>query len=410
MRYRVRGDSPVGYGPPILHEEYEYLWPSWRYYKDVRDKAAFMPWAQVSNESCLDETHKRHFGHYSSGGPLDVRRFRLRAYPAFINASMNNGYNAFKVNGHTFPCFYGMPYGHFPLGSDSLPASGMSATRSYGAQAWNQYKPGKPKVGASVFIAELRDLPGMLKKRAYAHRNLGQHYLNYQFGWLPFVSDLRKMYTTYKNVDNIITNIYRNNGKWVKRSGTVRSERSTVTEWSESWRVPVFNPLVSADIDDQTQLSCKGIISQSERVWFSGRFRYYIPAISSKILDSRWRANTVRKIMGLTITPADAWEAIPWSWLIDYFTNVGNVLSNIDSGYVDDVVASYAYVMRSSITSASQQSSGVLLDGTAYSGTITQESETKARAAADPFGFEVSGDLSPRQLAILAALGISRNR
>jgi hypothetical protein len=117
----------------------------------------------------------------------------------------------------------------------------------------------------------------------------------------------------------------------------------------------------------------------------------------------------VRKVFGLTIGPAELWEAMPWSWLIDYFSNAGHVLSNMQNGVVGDVVAEEAWVMRKHITQATQVSSLVWNDGSMAVGSITAMSETKCRLRANPFGFGLStDDLSGRQIAILGALGISR--
>lgn len=44
--------------------------------------------------------------------------------------------------------------------------------------------------------------------------------------------------------------------------------------------------------------------------------------------------------MSLSDIPSAAWELIPYSWLIDYFTNVGNLLSSIRVAYSGEIVAS----------------------------------------------------------------------
>lgn len=404
MRVRSRRNYGSGEPVPCLTGTFENLWPN--KYTENR-VASYIPlYARRSEETILDETHPRQFGKFLSGGPLDLCRYQLQADATPCNLDRwSDGLSIRSMSGVIYPQLWGIPIA-IHLG---MPASGMDACKQLGAEGWNKFKPGKPKVGTSVFLAELRDLPGMLQKRAYAHRNLGKHYLNAQFGWLPFVSDLRKMYQTYREIDRTLANIYRMNGKWVKREGTLRSEDDILANWKTGGDTPCWNPQPWNDMAPNGNSWCEGQVRTSTRAWFAGRFRYYIPEIDQKIKDPRWRRSTVRKIMGLTITPADVWEAVPWSWLIDYFTNAGDILSNLSSGYVDDVVASYAYVMRSSITEVCQTSHHTLIDGRKIFGQVRSFTETKARAAADPFGFGMSADLTGRQVAILAALGLSRH-
>lgn len=414
MRYREfvnPGHMPSG---QTLFCTYEYLWPG--YFKEERAAGPmFLGYDGMSTSSVLDETHPCRGGKYLSGGPFDLRKAEQFCSPASVNGSFDSGLRRWKVSGTVYPIFYGVPVTGFP--HYSRPASSESETRDYGAQAWDKFKPGKPEIGLGVFVAELRDLPRMLMKEAYAHRNLGKHYLNAQFGWIPFLKDIRKMFLIQKNMDKIITRLHRNNGKWALRSGSVLSDISVVDTWEHAGNVPVFSPVVWNDISNNANTWCRGQISHSERVWFSGRFKYYIEGLSEEIINaginSPWntavkRLNLERKIMGLTLDPGEVYNALPWSWLVDYFSNAGNVITNVTNGYVDECVAAYAYVMRENIIEAHQTSGSTLNDGSPYEGTITRRSVQKCRVSANPFGFHVSGDLSSRQTAILAALGLSR--
>jgi hypothetical protein len=172
----------------------------------------------------------------------------------------------------------------------------------------------------------------------------------------------------------------------------------------------VFSPMPHFTSERMFQYSCSGSIATRERVWFTATFRTHIPKLP-EILSDKAAVNRMKaRIMGLNLTPSTIWNALPWSWLIDYFGNVGHVLSNLSTGAVGDVVSTNAYVMRHLVTRASQDSFGCLANDTQLMGTITSVTETKSRVIANPFGFGLSPDLTGRQYAILAALGISRNR
>jgi hypothetical protein len=116
------------------------------------------------------------------------------------------------------------------------------------------------------------------------------------------------------------------------------------------------------------------------------------------------------KIFGLELTPEVAWNLSPWSWAADWFTNAGDVISNLTDWATDGLVLRYGYVMEHTIASNTY----TFVGKTGFSNTsvrpspVTLVTETKRRVKANPFGFGVTwGGLSPRQLAITAALGIT---
>jgi hypothetical protein len=155
-----------------------------------------------------------------------------------------------------------------------------------------------------------------------------------------------------------------------------------------------------------------------ERVWWSGHFRYFIPDTGS----SHWNRAARLHLFGGVPTPELMWELTPWSWLIDWFSNVGDVVSNISPNAVGypGLVDSYAMHSRKQTTVYSATSTvNPPASGAPYrwnSGTFeyatTETEEYKTRmGGGNPYGWNVQlPDLSAGQLAILAALGISRSK
>jgi hypothetical protein len=295
---------------------------------------------------------------------------------------------------------------------------------SYGAEAWNKFKPGKSEADFSVFFGEIRETPKMLRTSALAFnkawkqirsrhgrsatREIANQHLNNLFGWTPFLSDLRKFVTAYQRMDDMLKQIKRDNGKWVRRRGTVHTKEDRT--WSGTYCPARIMPLpqpwhfVGGSISDPK--ACKTVLYRTvkQRVWFSGKFRYYIPDIE----DGMWELNARRKLFGATLTPGVVWNLIPWSWLVDWFGNIGDVLDNLDDGLATDLVAEYAYLMGTTTLKYEAETTLKLTQGTHV---FTHESEItrKVRQEANPFGFGLTmGDLSPRRISILAALGISR--
>jgi hypothetical protein len=120
------------------------------------------------------------------------------------------------------------------------------------------------------------------------------------------------------------------------------------------------------------------------------------------------------KLLGARITPEVLWNLTPWSWAVDWFTNVGDVIHNVSRFMNDGLVMHYGYIMRKrSVTREYSHSGGVVrvANGTKPIGILTQKFKTtvKERASATPWGFGLTfGSFTNRQKAIMAALGLTR--
>jgi hypothetical protein len=169
-------------------------------------------------------------------------------------------------------------------------------------------------------------------------------------------------------------------------------------------------------------------------VWECGTFRYYVPDIGS----DQWRQRAISALYGADLTPSLAWELMPWSWLIDWFSSVGSIVSNLSTNAVDNEALTNSYAMKTvevrddvivrtswegldyQATSVDHNNDQTISDDEFHDWylSVPPGSDTlsyslikvnKLRAYATPFGFGFDmSALSLRQLAILAALAISR--
>lgn len=292
---------------------------------------------------------------------------------------------------------------------------------TYGATGWNKFRPGNPTADLGVFLGELRDVPRMLSGTAkffhnawramggsltgFTPKKVADYWLNTQFGWRPFISDLRKFYRTYTKLDEHLNRIRRDNGKWKRRGGTVQQDSDTkVIEISDAvsahWpSLPWYFYPSGSSYGNYTMTE-----KYSRHVWFEGAFRYWIPDIGSV----QWKKRAIAELFGVMPCPSLIWNLIPWSWLVDWCSNVGDVISNMSTGYADNLAAKYAYVMGHTERTGVLDSTLNLVDGKIHN-SWSFPLDWKTRTAASPFGFGLSDDsFSVRQLSILAALGISR--
>jgi len=356
---------------------------------------------------------------YMVGGPLDIRERNSHYYTVSNSGTYisRNGWYKYEggfvsgVNLETVANGCG-----FPTTTESSDRwTGDSS--QYGATGWNRFRPGRPGADLGVFLGEARDIPHMLQGTAKSFRDawkaLGGNsrgisksaantWLNTQFGWLPFLSDMRKFYKTWQNLDKSINYLKRHNGRWVKRGGAVLSDSTSTVladDKTHTGHHPVLNSMYYAN--PLVTGSHTVALVESTYAWFEGAFRYYIPDIGSV----QWNRKAVRLLFGGGINPSLLWELTPWSWLIDWFSNAGDVFSNLDNNLAENLAAKYAFVMCTITREIINRSFHEPTGSASWSLAINR----KSRTAASPFGFSLSdSDLTTRQWSILGALGISR--
>lgn len=358
---------------------------------------------------------------FLSGGPFNSRKWDITPITTLANVGQyGNGPDPFYHYDGGFVTPLAAVWKHLWL--DWCSSDSEDDVRDKGAEAWNRFKPAQPKASAAQFLAELRETPRMLMTsadnyvRAYksfkgrkTRRPWGKHasneWVNYCFGWLPFVHDLRDFYKTTKNLDTYLDQIQRDNGHWIYRSGPVSSdEESVIVSQSDTSHVhyPTLNTYFYKDglapghhvMTRTTSFDC----------WFAARFRYFIPDCGTW----RWRKRAVAQLFGLYPSPELIWELTPWSWLADWCSNIGDVLANLNNHAAENLAAKYAYIMGTHTRSLSVDSTMELWDGPRSAQWLFNATQ-KSRVVANPFGFAMD-DWTPTayQMSILGALGLSR--
>jgi len=161
---------------------------------------------------------------------------------------------------------------------------------------------------------------------------------------------------------------------------------------------------------DRTSISLKKHTLKD--VWFSGAYTYHLPTDDGLIGRlERYEAEADR-LLGIELTPAVLWELTPWSWLVDWLFDIGNLFQTSTLLSSDGLGLKYGYLMchtRETHTYSWQK--GIQFINGTSSGPIynTLRRETKERVKATPYGFgsAVTGFTS-HQWAILGALGLTK--
>jgi len=310
-----------------------------------------------------------------------------------------------------------------PLGGGAISwpsdiSSSDSELNVIGATAVARCKPTNSIANVTVFLGELlhEGLPRVQASRDWlrattAARAAGDDYLNAAFGWKPIQNDIQNIVQAIGATDSALAQFQRDSGRLVRRRYQFPTETSSsdTTLTFDSGYVPGFGPVSDFLETSGTRIRT---VETERRKWFSGAFTYYMPDdLKGSSFITKLRAEAELSF-GLALTPENVWNLAPWSWAVDWFSNTGDVLSNISDANRYGLIMPYGYVMEHSINKHTYSLKGSKFWNSQRGvPSITLVTEVKKRRQANPFGFGVQwSGLDSFQLSILAALGLSRSR
>jgi len=300
-----------------------------------------------------------------------------------------------------------------------------------GATAISQCSPTNPTAQMGVTLGEtMREgLPSLFginswKRRTALAKSAGDEYLNYQFGWAPLQSEVHNVVNAARHHRDIMQNYARNEGRNTHRSFHFPD---VVQRWEEQVPPQYFaNPLNNSSgyfLGVSTSPICTVSVEKRTKRWFEGCFTYGGPAKADNFDRHIGFGYEADNLYGLELTPDVLWNLTPWSWAVDWFSNAGDVIHNISSFGQAGLVMRYGYMMSETqeIYSTNYSDQEMRFRGSAPGApksyytkvvggsSIGLKTTEKSRCPANPFGFGVGWEgLSPTQLAITAALGITR--
>jgi hypothetical protein len=392
--------------------EVTYTWPSRVRWTDGRQVTPAVPPLEETNLQITQSAGHTWPPRGSSftrdiGGPFETYRRVVSGKPSEGFAQYYDGTSG------QYKIFEG--YHWYPGDDPYLPERpSNSKLDAWGTTAIARVDPTKSAVDTSVLLGELfregiPDLPAAQswKKRSASSREAGGEYLNYQFGWVPLVSEVRSFASAVSNAEGILRQYERDAGRLVRRRYEFpnMARSTTVRNAGSSNGVPLTGH--SEFGGGRTVLETD---TYAERTWFSGAFMYWIPKDDGVYSELRKYVDYADKLLGLELTPETLWNLAPWSWAIDWFANVGDVLHNVSSFDPNRLVMKYGYIMHTQESQRTRSwNAGPLVGGGSSAGTWTNTRTRKIRRPATPYGFGVNlGTLSAYQWSILAALGLTK--
>lgn len=224
------------------------------------------------------------------------------------------------------------PRGHilaFKSYADCPPASLPSAA-AMKTRALANMNPNRPVVDMTEFITQFTDLPRLvrnlgrlvasketrkktLSKKAHVS-DLSDAWLSWSFGWAPLISDAIALFDMPRQIE--LRKEYLRNlegGTHLRRKiySTNEDVFGPVVGYMNGWTPGTY------------AIQYRSRTTTTVRSWYTANAKLLNPLPASPIAQ----AELARQLTyPLGFSPATAWELLPWSWLIDYFVNVGSYL------------------------------------------------------------------------------------
>jgi len=384
---------------------------------------------------------------YTTGGPFTSVKVKLLpimvngigVYTSAVPVNLGFGLGIHQLRGgFSDPQFVGFDYSDsqyrdkkFIFGDLSGFVPSLSAYHSL-VDARLRPKLSRASIGQS--LAELREIPSMLRSTAKDFRDywkflggdpstnrmnpkgLANSFLNDQFGWSPFISDIVDVCKVIINFDNYVQDISSRNGRWEHREAVLEEKTTdSVIGTGLGYKVSPNSFIVDNFCVPGASWTARYtyIKRETSKVWASGDYTFYRPSFDMSKSDYDSGLNQIRRLMtllGTDISPSLLWKITPWTWLIDWFTNVGRVIEAADAAGLDGVLSKNAFLMMRWKRELVLQQEINLASGHLVM-EFYREVESKQRGRAEtPFNFGLlPTSLSAKQWAILAAIGITKS-
>lgn len=181
-------------------------------------------------------------------------------------------------------------------------------------EAWDRMRPQiETEISALNFLFELKDMKKLVdlwSKRRSRIKNTANAHLNYSFGWAPLISDTERVLSLMVDFNTkwnaLVANANKLHKKHISRvlKGELTSEKIS-------------------DTGDSTWEYRATTVHQPIKYTATAMYRYTIPL--------QWRGLPAKFVglmdaYGLNLNPAIIWNAIPYSFAVDWIFGVGQWL------------------------------------------------------------------------------------
>jgi hypothetical protein len=251
------------------------------------------------SETCEDDT--------SLGDCLPFSVDRVTRTGGILNSYQDNGYWTATFRNYPVDALVDGQLGPQIVFPEEKPDA------YYATQAVARTNPSRPYVDVPVSILELADITQLLKKTGDSLiREFGAYNLKLQFGVAPLVGDLLKLTDFHDQVARRVKEINKLKGARGLRRTIVMDNMQRSDNLNVVWQSQ------DAFIQTNTERGATRAIKAHVR---------WMPDVDlSRFPDQSLTALAKRAVTGMTLDFSTLWEAMPWSWLIDWGVNIGDFL------------------------------------------------------------------------------------
>lgn len=260
--------------------------------------------------------------------------------------------------------------------------------------------PSEASILLPTSLYELKDLPNMVRWSAgSAGKRVANAHLNYQFGWKPLLSDLKKLLDFTSSVERKMQEL-----ESLSKHGLHRTAQLGCEEFSSAPKTITLNSTLA------TVVTAKVIDVTVRRNWATVFWRPSTNFPSYLIRDSRFiREKARRLVLGLDSSQINQniWNAMPWSWLVDWFAGIDELLrsTNNSVAYASGPVCMMQTATTTRYYTDVKKPAGAVLSK------LSSEYVTKKRELFSPTPkVELRSFLNGRRLSILGSLAILKGR
>jgi hypothetical protein len=322
-----------------------------------------------------------------------------------VNGLLDNGVHYKKFENFVPDYYKTVLLDHLTVSSPPDPSATLAARTN----------PSTPSSPLPMLVQDIVELPSLIKHAGETLIHSGANaYLAYQFGWKPLINDVKDLCRfaqhaatksdelhrlwskgglkrrislgryTARNSEGEYTIVDSGSGAWVS---CWKEIHTTVNQWGTiRWLPDVLPPK-----------------TESEYAAIAMRSAYGVETIERTASSTPWYYQHASRLSHLY---NQAWQLMPWSWLTDWFGNIGDYLAAYDNSIPAHAVG--LNVMTHSKTVYTFTRREDLSDPWTSGGGARILVETKARNQNIPSVAASFPWISGNQMSILGALGVQR--
>lgn len=187
---------------------------------------------------------------------------------------------------------------------------------THAATAVERSNPSRPIFAVPQMLYELRELPQLIRwtGEQLLGRKAAGAYLAWNFGAAPLISDLRKLWDFSKHAQRRLEQL---------QSLFNGGLRRRVTIGSDNLGSGSYGPGLVGFVGGSSTINGKVTWLTTRKRWATVRWEPDSPGIPTP----EWLAEKAVDTALGQVDLALIWELMPWSWLIDWCTSIGDFLS-----------------------------------------------------------------------------------